>query len=211
MIEVTRVGGGPWNQNCFVVTKHDEAIVIDPGGGPDLVLREFDKSGNRLVGMLNTHGHFDHIGAVQEIAEVTSTPFYISSKEVPIMRNSNLLRFIFGYKQKIRIPNEFVDLESEVSPLLLGGFSIQLLKTPGHTPGGHCFVLENHIFTGDTVLSKMAGTSELPGGNASDLMNSLVLLDGLDQSLIAHPGHGKDLLLGDALKSARSFFELGDK
>lgn len=211
-INVRRVRGGPWGQNCFLVTHDGRALVIDPGGNADEILSVLDARNLALVAILNTHGHFDHIGAVQQLVDVTGAAFYISGKEVPIMKTSNMLRFIFKSKEKVVVPRSFVDLDSSPSDLVFGAMMVRRIETPGHTPGGQCFVIGNHLFSGDTVLRSMPGTAELPGGNAEDLARSLKLLGTLPSGLILHPGHGADTTLGETLelicdRSSRTFGE----
>ena len=201
-MEIIRVGGGPWKQNCFLIIFSNTAILVDPGGQSLEILEILQNRQIELTAVLNTHGHFDHIGAVQDILDQTDAKFYISAREVPIMNSSNLLRFIFKSREKFRIPKDFIDLDVLPRMTEVGGVSIELLPTPGHTPGGYCFVLANHIFSGDTVLSSMPGTAKLPGGNLEDLRNSLALLQTLPRDLTIHPGHGRDGKLGDALDAS---------
>ncbi len=206
-MEVERIGGGPWKQNCYMVVFGQKVIIIDPGGGAEEILDEVRRRNFQVVAVLNTHGHFDHIGGVQTILEATGAPLYISSKEVPIMRSSNLLGFIFKSKEKIRIPKVFIDLEKMGTSIELSGMKVDCYSTPGHTPGGFCFLIQNHIFTGDTVLSGMPGTAELPGGNSVHLRDSLDFLGTLDKDLVLHPGHGRDSSLGQGLSSANEWID----
>ena len=81
MLKETRLPGGPWKQNCFLVANEAAAIVIDPGGSADTILATLDARGLELSAILNTHGHFDHIGAVQALVDATGAPFLISAKE----------------------------------------------------------------------------------------------------------------------------------
>ena len=193
--------GGPWGQNCFVVAQDGRALVIDPGGHADEILAELGAQDLALIAILNTHGHFDHIGAVQPLVDATGADFYISGKEVPIMKTSNMLRFIFKSKEKVVVPTSFIDLDTSPDDLVFGAMTVRRIETPGHTPGGHCFVIGDHLFSGDTVLRSMPGTAELPGGDAADLARSLELLCTLPSELILHPGHGGDTTLGETLDS----------
>lgn len=204
-MEVVRLESGPWNQNCFLIIKGDSSVLIDPGGNAQGILKEIKVRKLNLLSIVNTHGHFDHIGGVQEIVDETSVPFFISGKELPIMKSSNMLRYIFKYKEKISVPIRFDDLDFSDVNLQFDNIQLQTIRTPGHTPGGCCFIVENHIFTGDTVLSSMPGSAELPGGNIQDLRTSLEVLGLLNGDLIAHPGHGRDSRLSDSLKASRNW------
>jgi hydroxyacylglutathione hydrolase len=208
-MEVLRIEGGPWNQNCFLVVKDNSSVLIDPGGNALGILDLIRTRNLELLAVLNTHGHFDHIGAVREIIDETSSPFFISGKEKPIMRSSNMLRYIFNHKEKVSIPTQFEDLDDCSFDLSFDNLHFRLIRTPGHTPGGFCFVIENHIFTGDTVLSSMPGSAELPGGNVEDLRSSLIALASLDGDLTAHPGHGRDTKLSQALALSQNWLNAG--
>jgi hydroxyacylglutathione hydrolase len=199
-----RFRGGPWGQNCFLVVQESDAILVDPGGNAAAMLERVRADRLTIQAIVNTHGHFDHIGGVQEIMDATGASFYISPLEKAIMKTSNMLRFIFKSPDKFKIPQATVDLAGASIRLKFGSIELSCLHTPGHTPGGYCFIVEGHIFTGDTVLTEMPGSAELPGGNADHLIESLEMLALLDPTLIVHPGHGYDTNLGTALASIKS-------
>jgi glyoxylase-like metal-dependent hydrolase (beta-lactamase superfamily II) len=203
-MQVERLRFGPWGENCFLITQDTCALLIDPGGRADDILRILSERKLDLCAILNTHGHFDHIGAVMSIVGATGAPFYLSERERPILKTTNMLRFIFKSREKFDTPTEFVDIDLLPETFELGVFTIRKIETPGHTPGGHCFLIDDHIFSGDTVLSSMPGTAELPGGNREDLVRSLKLLASLPDDLILHPGHGSDTTLSGALASVAS-------
>jgi glyoxylase-like metal-dependent hydrolase (beta-lactamase superfamily II) len=87
---VERLPGGPWGQNAFLVVNGSQALLVDPGGAADSVLALLTERQLSLEAIINTHGHFDHIGAVQQLLNATGTTFYISAREVPIMKTSNM-------------------------------------------------------------------------------------------------------------------------
>jgi glyoxylase-like metal-dependent hydrolase (beta-lactamase superfamily II) len=199
MVKVDRLSGGPWGQNAFLIENEGEAFVIDPGGSADAVLEVLSARGLSLVAIVNTHGHFDHIGAVQPLLDATDAVFYISAREVPIMKTSNMLRFIFKSKPKVVVPTEFTDLDSLSRDLVVAGVPVTCIETPGHTPGGYCFLIGSHLFSGDTVLRTFPANADLPGGDPVKLNQSIELLRTLSPDLTLHPGHGRDLPLGEAL------------
>lgn len=198
---VERLPGGPWSQNTFLVVNGSQALLIDPGGTADSILAVLNERQLSLVAIINTHGHFDHIGAVQPLLDATGTTFYISVREVPIMKTSNMLRFIFKSKDKVTVPTVFIDLDLLPECLELAGLNIRCIETPGHTPGGYCFLIDGHLFSGDTILSKMSGIADLPGGDRVALARSIELLRTLPQDVTLHPGHGRDTTLGEALST----------
>jgi hydroxyacylglutathione hydrolase len=203
-MQVRRLPGGPWGQNAFVISRAGAALLIDPGGGADDILAHLRSSGLRLRGILNTHGHFDHVGAVDAVVIATLAPFFISGKEAQILKSANLLRFIFRSPDRVVIPEKFLDLDVEKDNLRSElGFDIRAIPTPGHTPGGYCFLIEDRLFGGDTVLPHTDRNTKLPGGDASATAVSLAMLGALPPDLTLHPGHGRDMRLGDALRLIR--------
>ena len=200
-MNVERLPGGPWGQNAFLITNGDEALLIDPGGNAAGILALLDERNLDLAGIVNTHGHFDHIGAVVALTDATGAPFYISGKEAHIMKSSNMFRFIFKVKEKVFVPSDWVDLDLSGGILSLAGLGVECIATPGHTPGGYCFIIGEHLFSGDTLLRMMPASADLPGGDQGALNRSLALLATLSPSLILHPGHGRDTTLGDALEA----------
>jgi hydroxyacylglutathione hydrolase len=200
---VERIAGGPWGQNAFLVVNGALALLIDPGGRADAVVSLLAARHLTLVAILNTHGHFDHIGAVQPLIESTRASFYISGREAPIMKTSNMLRFIFKSKEMVVVPKVFTDLDLLPEYIELAGLKIRCIQTPGHTPGGYCFMIGKHLFSGDTLLRNMAGIADLPGGDPAALTNSIELLRTLPQEVTLHPGHGQDTTLDEALTSMR--------
>jgi hydroxyacylglutathione hydrolase len=162
---VERLPGGPWGQNTFLLVNGSQALLVDPGGRADAILSVLAERRLSLAAIINTHGHFDHIGAVQQLLDATGSTFYISAREVPIMKSSNMLRFIFKFKEKVVVPTSFTDLDLLPEFIDLGGLNIRCIETPGHTPGGYCFLIDGHLFSGDTILTKMTGISDLPGGD----------------------------------------------
>ena len=198
-VNVHCLPGGHWRQNCYLIHCGSEGVVVDPGGNVDFILKTIQDHRLSVHAIINTHGHFDHIGGVVVLQEMTGARFHMSGRDAPIMKQSNLLRFIFQSRESIRIPAMFQDLDVSSDVLEFPGFAVKLIATPGHTPGGYCFRINNHIFTGDTLLANMPGTSELPGGNKADLASSIKKLGQLPGDLRMHPGHGRERALGEVL------------
>lgn len=207
--DVQRLPGGPWGQNAFLVSNGDAALVIDPGGNAADILAVLADRGLSLTAILNTHGHLDHIGAVVALVDATGAPFYISGKEAPIMKSSNMLRFIFKIREKVVVPSQWVDLDLAGGGLSFAGLHVECIATAGHTPGGYCFVIGHHLFSGDTLLRTAPASVDLPGGDRDALNRSLALLATLPRSLVLHPGHGRDTTLGDALDAVLEGAEHG--
>lgn len=194
---IETIVNGQWKQNCYVLSDNsvNSAIIIDPGG--DFIkIKSYlaDKKLNPLA-IFNTHGHFDHIGAVDSLMELYSIPFFLSKDDRALVKQANTYRFLFDTKEPITIPVVTNSLDDEFSIFNIGPFQISILKTPGHTEGSVCLLFKEEIFTGDTIFSKSLGRVDLPGGDAKALSNSVDKLRELPEGLRAWPGHGRPFYL----------------
>jgi hydroxyacylglutathione hydrolase len=176
-----------------------EALVIDPGAGPSEILRTLDALAARPLAILNTHGHYDHVGAVKDLQLRYDIPFYLSIDDARVLRSANMYRFIFKSTEKVPIPEVTHDLREQTDELQIGPFVIQCIRTPGHTPGGYSFLVEGHLFTGDTLMRGRAGPVDLPGGDQAALDNAFRKLALLPT--IVHPGHGSSTTIAEELAS----------
>lgn len=192
---IHRIVSGTWRQNGYVVEESGSLIAIDPG----LDLRAFteliDRSGSRILAIVNTHAHFDHIGSVAALVEAYAIPFYLHRGDAALLRQANLYRALFGEPEPVRVPTAFVDMAAGV--LRVGPFDIEVIETPGHTKGGVCLRLGEALFTGDTLFGKGAGRTDLPGGSREEMEASQELLRRLPADLTVYPGHGKSLGMGE--------------
>lgn len=194
-VRVTTFVNGPWRQNCHIVSDQaGQAILIDPGSDSDGICDLLKTLSVRPIAILNTHAHFDHIGAVADQADKFEIDFYLHARDEPLLRRANLYRLAFGGKADIRIPDGYTEL-NENQNISLNGFEIEVLHTPGHTPGGVSFLIDEFLFTGDTLLKNGPGRVDLPGGNPSDLDASIALLCQCPENSRVYAGHGKDFPL----------------
>ena len=190
MLKVHAMALGDYQTNCYII--HDEAskscCVIDPGYDADFILNKLDALGLRLEAILLTHGHFDHVGAVKELAAETSCEVYIHPEDLsmPPMMTAGPLYYTKTY--------------AEGTQLKLSGLEIGVLHTPGHTPGSVCLVVENTIFSGDTLFQGSCGRTDLPGGNWATIVSSLHRLAALEGNFWVFPGHGGSTTLRDEKK-----------
>lgn len=189
---------GPLQTNCYVIGNEDtgEALIIDAGAGPDALLSKAQDY--KVKAILLTHAHFDHISGLNSIRQVTNAPVYIHRSEQSWLKDPDLngsSRWPTVAEKTICEQAEF-ELE-DGQTLELAGFSIKVLYTPGHSPGGISFLIDQHLFCGDALFAQSIGRTDLPGGNYSQLMQSIQnKLMVLPDETICYPGHGPKTTIG---------------
>ena len=180
MLKMKQLALGAYQTNCYLVWGEDSpsCVVIDPGYEPDTVLYEAKKLGKEIEAILLTHGHFDHVGAVREIAAETDCKVYLCQQDLtmPPQMTAGPLYYTNTYAE-----SDFVE-ES--------GLYFKVLHTPGHTPGSVCLLCENAMFSGDTLFWGSCGRTDLPGGNWTTIRISLKRLADLPGDYDVYPGHG---------------------
>lgn len=178
---------GAYQTNTYIVKAREDGeqcIVIDPGYEADTICDYLEKQGLTAKAILLTHGHFDHVGAVKELAAETGCEVYIHASEanLPPMMTAGPLYYTRTYAEGDRI-----------SPI--DGMEITVLHTPGHTPGSVCLIYGQHLFSGDTLFQGSCGRVDFPGGSPQQMMASLSRLAGLPCDYRVHPGHGESTTL----------------
>ena len=183
---------GPVAENCFIFRQDggEHALVVDPGDEPERLLAAIEDLGVDVEAILLTHTHFDHVGAVAPLARATGAPVYCPKLEVPVL--ADIMSYVpwagFG-------PYESYDADETVSggeKLTLAGFDIDVIFTPGHSPGHVTYSIpeEKAIFSGDVLFQGSVGRVDLPGGDGPTLLRSLAtLVETLDPDTRVHPGH----------------------
>jgi len=201
--EVVTFVNGRWKQNCYLIgSATGDALIVDPGSDHEGIQARLADLGWSPCGILNTHAHYDHIGAVEALKNRYGIPFYLHQADLDLLRRANLYRLIFDSREVVQIPEVDHDLSQVAGRLSLGGFDISVIHTPGHTDGGTCFLLEGYLFSGDTLMAEGGGRTDLPGGNREVLTKSHRQLSKLDGDLLVFGGHGGQVTLMDALAAA---------
>ena len=168
---------GLYQTNIYILSNDTEAAVIDPGYEPDIILAALE--GRELKAILLTHGHFDHVGAVKELVAETGCKVYIHAADLslPPMITAGQLYYTHTYAEG-----------DTISPI--EGAQLNVLHTPGHTPGSVCLLLGDQMFSGDTLFEGSCGRMDLPGGDQLQMHQSLNRLVSLQADYHVHPGHG---------------------
>lgn len=177
------------NVYLAVNTENQEAFLVDPADRAELIASWIEKEGVTLKGILLTHGHFDHIGAVSELKRKYQVPVYVMEAEQVILGDPQLnlsgsWGSAFTVKADCLLKNE--------ENFTLAGVTIRAYHTPGHTKGGACYYLpeENLMFSGDTIFCESIGRTDFPTGNSGELIRSVRrMLELLPEDTVIYPGH----------------------
>jgi hydroxyacylglutathione hydrolase len=199
-VAVQRIVSGRWKQNGYVLANPEgEALIIDPGSDQDAFETALAEQALRPLAIVNTHGHFDHIGAVAALVERYGIPFWLHRADWPLLRQANFYKTLFDSAESIAIPTATGDLADTGAALAIGGFSVEWLATPGHTRGSVCLRIGACLFSGDTMLPWGSGRTDLPGACPGEMAASFRHVCGLPVDLQIYPGHGRPFRLGDRL------------
>jgi hydroxyacylglutathione hydrolase len=207
-MKIKRFVNGKWVENSYIVSKNTSTVIIDPGGNTDMVMDYVKGNGLEVLAIINTHAHFDHIVAVSELAGFYQCPFYLHSGDTRLLRSANLYMTLFLGEHPVKIPRVDYWLDKISLPLHFGELTVDVIHTPGHTDGSVCFLIEDTLFTGDTLMKGELGRIDLPGGNKEKLKTSLLEMKKLPQDLTIYPGHGETNLLGEEFVSNEALLNL---
>jgi glyoxylase-like metal-dependent hydrolase (beta-lactamase superfamily II) len=189
---------GPAAENTYVVRAEnsDHALLIDPGDEAERLIGAIDALGVTIDAILVTHTHFDHVGAVAALARHTQAPVYVPELERFVLANiEEYTPLGFG-------PFESYDAEHTLAGgerLELAGLTLDVIHTPGHSPGHLTYALGEHgaLLSGDVIFRESVGRVDLPGGDWPTLLGSIAgLLDAYDDETVVYPGHMRTTTLG---------------
>ena len=181
MLNIHMLTLGLYQTNCYIVYNEgsNKCLVIDPGYEANTILNRTALLGLEIEAILLTHGHFDHVGAVRQIAADTDCLVYLQESELSLPA-----AMTDG-------PLYYTDVYPDSGVLNLAGLDIKIIKTPGHTPGSVCLLIGDAIFSGDTLFAGSMGRCDFPGSNIFDMRKSLKKLCNLAGDYRVFPGHAE--------------------
>lgn len=165
------VGTVFFKTNCYIVFGGDDCVVIDPGFCPQAIIERLEELGHSPSYILLTHGHDDHIGGVKALKKRYGSVVAIGS----------------GDAYRLKYPADRLLYDGDI--IQAGSIRAKVISSPGHTEGGLCFIIEDHLFSGDTLFCDDIGRTDLPGGDFDTLLESLRKLSQLSGDYIVCPGH----------------------
>ena len=186
-MEIRRLEVGSFENNCYIAIcpRTRESVIIDPAADSDRILQEVRDSSVRYI--LITHGHWDHIGALEQVKRHTQAPVGIHASDARALQE----------------PPDF--LLEDGRTVIFGNESLKVLHTPGHSPGGVCFLSGKILFSGDTIFPNGPGNTEIPGAHYWTILRSIhQKIFVLPDDTVIYPGHGLKTTVGR--EKATSFY-----
>ena len=195
-MRIERIVVGPLETNCYVISCEEtgRAVVVDPGAEPERILRAVE--GLEVVAILDTHGHYDHVGANGQVKDATGADVWIHPSDSGMLSDGDLngSTLLLGFPVTVP-PADRSLLEGDI--VRFGNIEMRTIHTPGHSPGSVSLLVEGHLICGDVLFRGSVGRWDLPGGSPSQLLRSVTeKLLPLGDEVVVHPGHGPETTLG---------------
>ncbi|WP_071027324.1 MBL fold metallo-hydrolase [Peptoniphilus raoultii] len=198
-VKIMRLVVGPLQENCYLVyNENKECVVIDPGySGKDL-LKVIEDNHLNVLYILLTHGHIDHIGAVAYLKDKLKIEVYMHENDRYMLEDTDKKRAsLYG----MDVESTKVDkLVREGDKIKFSDYYFTVIETPGHTGGGVCYLIDDILFSGDTLFKGSIGRYDFPESDGLALMNSLKKLKKLDPKIYVLPGHGDETTIEEELQ-----------
>lgn len=188
---------GALETNCFLVycEETQECAIVDPGAEGDKIFALISEKAFKPVVILNTHGHIDHIGANRDMKERFNIPLRIHSLDSPMLGETQQSELSFFLQASTSPPAD--SFFEEGDKIEIGKFSLDVIHTPGHSPGSVSFVGDGFLLSGDTLFCQGVGRTDLPGGNWEEMVSSVKnKIFTLPEEMVVLPGHGPSTSIG---------------
>ena len=194
---IEKLAVGPIMANCFVIGCEEtrEGAVIDPGAEADRILEVVSAAGLTITRIINTHGHFDHVGANREIKGRTGAELIIHPLDAAMLSQLDQMAGAFGMSVDNSPPPDRTVGEGD--RIEVGQLKLTVLHTPGHTPGGISLHTDGHVFVGDTLFQGSIGRTDFPGGDYDTIIRSIrEKFFPLGDRVVVYTGHGPETDIG---------------
>ena len=206
-LDVVQLPLGPIETNCYLVRLPGtaEAVVVDPSGPATEIRLELAGRGAHCVAILVTHGHWDHLGGIADLAEGTGAPVHMAETERELLERAADFTppgvYVRPYSPDVLLAGD--------ETLDLAGITFETIPVPGHSPGHVAFAADGALFSGDVLFAGSVGRTDLPGASWETLAASIAgLLDRLPAETVVYPGHGPATTLGQELETNPFLAEL---
>ncbi len=198
-MEIGRLVVGPLRTNCYVLSDGSSCVIVDPGGDAQTIIDHLEERKIVPTMIVSTHGHFDHILAVNILRERYDIPFLVSRKDLGIIEGfTDFVKKYFGFDPGTP-PQPDGNLE-QGTRLKLGGESISVAETPGHTPGSCSLFADGIMLSGDFIFKGTIGRTDF-GGSYGEMTASIRWVKKLEPNIKIYPGHGDATTLEDEIKN----------
>jgi len=197
-MDVRRIIVGPITTNCYIASFDGKCFLVDPGDEPSRILKEIGSM--HLEFILLTHGHFDHVLALDEVCKAyPKAVVYISKNDQGLIKNLSAQTYFLGKEiLDINTPAKAVGQGDKIK---FAGETIKVISTPGHTSGSVCYLLNDTLFSGDTLFYHSIGRTDLPTSDDIDMLGSLKKLSSLPLETQVLPGHGQQTTIGEEVQN----------
>lgn len=190
-MKVITIPAGIYAANCYLVYSEDEkkALVIDPGGDGELIMKKAEDLDLSIEYIILTHGHADHIGGVGELKTLSHAPVGIHKADEAMLKNGDVNLSSQMAMGRVELAPDLILEDGD--ELKFGSLLAKIIHTPGHTPGGISIKIEDSIFTGDTLFAGSIGRTDFPGGSYEEIIASIkekIII--YPETTIIYPGHG---------------------
>lgn len=186
---------GPLRANCYIVeTAPGQCVAVDIGGDSKILLNFLIMKKLRLTKILLTHGHFDHMCGVAEVAAETGAEVYVHADDAFMLGNADASLASSMFMIDFKPVNDYTSTLGDCY-INDGNISFRVLHTPGHSPGSVCYVAEDVIFSGDTLFCCSIGRTDFPGSDINAMRGSLAAICNLNGDYRVYPGHNESTTL----------------